>query len=185
MDLTVVDWLVSTEDSDVGDAGRLAEAGAVILRAEPHLSGVVEAECHVRLAMLQARGDNPDLAARHAAHAGSLLIDAPTEVQLHTLPRVVALLRSCAATMPDVSPSIADALARSEETVAAAVRASIEAADQSLVRYAVLATIADAVEAGDRRSRIEQAIAAVALDLESAGEHALAAEAAEWAAVTG
>ncbi len=179
MDLNVTDWLVSTEDAGHGEEAQLAAAGEVILRSEPTLSPTVAAECHLRLAVLLLGTDDAHRAGRHAAHACTLMLDAPNEAQLHTLPRAVGVLRTATMSMVDVSPSIAEAQTRAEAAVAGAMQTSIDAADRAIVRFAVLAALDDelAARGGSRREAVTQAFASVALELESAGEQALADDA--------
>ena len=110
--------------------------------------------------------------------------DSPVEVQLHTLPRALAVLRSSTYLMVDVSPSVFDAIARGDAAVATAMRTSIEAADRSVVRYAVLAALRDAAPDGADRARVDEASAAIALELESSGEQALADEATRRSVAT-
>ena len=190
MELQLTDWLASTEIADQTTAGSIADVGASLLQAGPTLPPAGIAEVHLRLAALRLLAGRPDLTTRHLAYAATMAFDMPAEAQLHILPRAIGLARTVSHAHPDASQLAAQVIDRGGQTLTDAMAKVIEAADRSLVELAALRAIA--AHLGPQQSgtadaalaAIRQRAARVSLDLETAGELQLAADAARLAGLS-
>lgn len=187
MDLSLIDWLASTEAATPLNASAVADVGASLLRKEPTMPRAVAAECHLRMGALRLLCRSNDLASQHVAHAATMAFDMPAEAQLHVLPRAIGLAKTIAHTSPDTSQLVELVIDHGGETLAAAMATAIEAADKSLTELAVLRAIDHAsmsldVEEAERvRTCLRRWAARVALELETAGEMQLADQASRVA----
>lgn len=183
MDLRLTDWLAATETASDAEAGSLATVGDRLLREEPSLPLALTAECHVRVAALHLRSGDAPLALRHANHAATLALDMPAEAQLNVLPRAIGVAKTAEHLMGDALPSAHQINERAAGTVGQAMTMAIDGADRGLVELAVVQALHDCTTEMDDHEReqmnvsIRQHSARLALQLETAGELQLAAQA--------
>ena len=181
MDQAVADWLGSLSRPDL-EPGTALERGWELLRAEPMMPRVVNADCHCRLAALAHMAGDPARCAAHAAHAVDLAMDLSTEGQLHVLARAVPMLEASLELLPDVSPALGSTARRGSDALARAMEESVATADAGLTRLATLTALAEILSGveGDTtaaRRRIGDEAARLVLEFEAAGEMTLGARA--------
>ncbi|MCP3856628.1 MAG: hypothetical protein GY713_00635 [Actinomycetia bacterium] len=184
MDARMIEWLGRTAHSEISPQ-ELLDQGASLLRAEPSLPAVVEADCHCRLAALAFLCGDAAGAVRHGRHAIGVSMDSSAEARLHVLSRAVAIIELVLAAQPDALTGATTHVEQGRRALADAVDTTLSAANDGVLHLAVLEGLAatlstlaptsmDGAAADHARTQIGRDAVRAALALEAAGEQALA-----------